>query len=960
MTLDDKLKPVLSNPIGTHRVINNHLNTISNGTHLINEPGSPLNFLLTSACVLGSSIVNSNLVHYRRMYPELAINKDDLLTHLSDKEQVGLYALPSEANFNIGFDVDELMNKMVDDPLTGIKKLVIPRHTYITVADTVFTLQYPVEIRLTQAGVWSVVYDTSVDSPLQPLDKNQLHWDFQTIATYDSQLLVIEVPLQQIEITSYQYDVSSSSGLAKQQTFTDRFCYARAWVSEGNVWRELNVLFQRNIHNTNQYTVVVKVGDGTVGVELPSVYLDNNILNRSIRIDVYTTKGYQDIKLNSYNNDQFSITWRDLDKKDLGQFSSPLSSLTRLLVNSLDTINGGRNELSFSELKQRVLTNSQGLPDIPITPHQITNMVKDRGYSLVSYLDNVTDRVYQVSRSLPVPEAGFVDTGAKCTVKTLKFNMDALKAHEYIFDNGTSITIPSKMVYEDTDELRPLGKNELEAIHSLEPEIKSNFINSNVYLYSPFYYVVDEVNGYEDTRPYHLDAPKVISQNFQEENESTQIQLSTHSYNLKKTETGYLLTVMTRTDEGAKLLNPNDITPQLSFIPKGETRRAYINGVYKQPYMGEWLYEFHIDTNLKIDRDHYIEFTNFLMFDNTQKDLLSELTQEMDICYYVKDLTAPGLTSSAIDSKRAGWLLDSSYVGISDERFKLRFGEHLGFLWSRLMVVPGPQEFERYLVDVYETYATDVYQTDVNGQKELVEDTDGKMQPVLLHSAGDPVLDVDNNPIVLHPAGTVKYVDGAPIIKEDRKKLYMTDLFLVEASVLFADDANVVAYKKSIPATVVNWLNDDLSDFDKRLLERTDIFYYPQNEIGFITAIVGENRRVRLRAEQTFTVTYYLTAAQSSDTDLKASLQKVAKESIRAELEKTQLSTANIISMIRDKVQETIVSVEMAGFANEYAAVTLVDSNDRLSIKKRLVAMPDNTVTLSDEVQVRFLRHTDV
>lgn len=965
-SLIDNLSRYKYNPGSLQRTILEYLEDVTDGKVTLVDPSTPFNFLLESSCFNTAMVMQEMDTLWRKQYKSLSATREDLYHHLSDQDFVGLFSTPAQGRMILALDLDELKQHVVKEDDTRIRKLVIPRHTIFEVGGYPFTLQYPIELRLMPHGGLQVVYDNSLPTPLQSLSSNQLNWDIIKLPDQESPFLQVEIPLQQISIQPHYFDISRAMGLIKEVRYDGQFCHARAWVStQAGEWSEIGVTHQDIVHNLSKPTVTLRVADGVVRAELPPVYLTDELSGRQLRLDVYTTQGKIAVDLTGYNLDQFSVEWRDLNDVTDNRYSAPLSRFNNCFIYGIDDVHGGQNELSFEALRERVLNNAQGSPNLPITQHQMSTMVSLRGYSLVKYIDNITDRVYHVSRTLPAPPSGALSTGANTTVRNVEIDLDIVRLHPQVWDNGSSVTLSPGIVYEDMGrEIRLMSPSEVSGIKANSNEVIANEVNRRQFLYTPFYYVIDEVEGHHDARAYHLDHPKIPSKSFVMENETTELQLTTGSYYITKEDYGYRVTIITRSGDAVKQLDDDELVVQLSFMPSNETQRAYVNGVYRETVDGERVYDFDIVTPHQIDRRDDILITNFLMFDEAERELPCALDQTFDVMYYIKDYSVIGMKQTDIDSFLADWLVDDSftYTGITWESLSVTLGEAMSQLWCKTRVVPGTQTYAVWETDEPLLYEHDVWEVDGDGHLLLTDDGAGGVTGNLLHAAGDFVLDENDNPVYKHRVGDLKLSNGEPIMVADRGLKHYVDLYLLEGALRFVTDDPIIEYRETIPDYVAQWLSQDLADFSGRLLERTELYLHPQNQVGLVEVIVDENSRTSIVAEQEFLVTYHLTGQQYSNVDLRQALSDTARDTIQEHLSKNTVSISEIVRALRGTVGDSVldVSIEGLGGGANYQAVTMVSSTDRLSIRKRLVNLANEVLTLTDDVQVKFIRHLEI
>ena len=223
------------NPGNIQRIAIDILDEYIDGTRTIIDPTNPLNLLIENAAVMTAAAMENNTANMRRTYPIVANTLDDIYPHMSDVDYANLFSTPSQTRFRLMFMLSEVKERLVYDPNTGIKKLVIPRNTYFTVIGVKFSIQYPIEIRQQKHGGFTVVYDTSVESPLKILSTNVV--DKRIV--YDTknnggEWLLLEFDVEQFNIISKRDSVYSSKEFSTEITLTDNYYYARVFQENIN------------------------------------------------------------------------------------------------------------------------------------------------------------------------------------------------------------------------------------------------------------------------------------------------------------------------------------------------------------------------------------------------------------------------------------------------------------------------------------------------------------------------------------------------------------------------------------------------------------------------------------------------------------------------------------------------------------------------------------------------------
>jgi hypothetical protein len=167
-------------------------------------------------------MIQNTEVLNRKQYAAAAVTSEDLYLHMSDKDYIGRFALPSSAVFTMTIAKEELEKALVFNPATGISKVTIPRNTKFTIANTIFSLQYPIDIRKLQHGGLSIVYNTSSISPLYELETNLIEFD-EVRDPDGNDYITFTFLTHQFDIITKYNDINSAVGFETNIGITDQF-----------------------------------------------------------------------------------------------------------------------------------------------------------------------------------------------------------------------------------------------------------------------------------------------------------------------------------------------------------------------------------------------------------------------------------------------------------------------------------------------------------------------------------------------------------------------------------------------------------------------------------------------------------------------------------------------------------------------------------------------------------------
>lgn len=951
------------NPTAIHRLALTVLEEVRNGERVIVDPTNPFMFLLESSAVNTAAAMAANEANTRKLYGSMAITDEEIYLHMSDKDYLDRFAKPSRTEITILVSREEIYAKAIATGTGGMRKLVIPRHSEFTVAGYTFTMQYPIELRVMANGGLQIIHDVSRQSPLMALSSNVV--DYKVVNIDGVIYLLIQAPVLQVKVDVQYPKLISATAFNKRYNFNNNFHYARVYManSQGQ-WIEMKTTHTDQVYDPMTPTAVLKVLEGQLQVQIPLVYQSAGMIDSELRVEIYTTVGPLDLILNNYEPGVYTARWLDLDSDDNGVYSAPLGQLNAISVFSDSVVTGGSPALSFEELRERVITNSLGAQQLPITNQQATSKLKNLGYNLVANIDLITNRQFLATRILPPPTDGSVISGIASTVATYQASFDDLKSHPDIRDNGFRLTITPKCLFQGNNGLYGLVPkdrvNQLLALRGTDAFLPE--LDQAKYLASPFYYVWDIDDDLFDCRMYHLDAPEIDSKVFVQENDTTGLIVSTASQGLEKIDDGYRLIIKTKSGEEWKALRDDQVFVQLAFTAQGETTRAYLNGtlIGRDVDTQERIYEFLIQTNYDVNAEDGLVINNFNIFGQVQNCPVA-LAAKFDVFYAVSDYRYLDMVSSDIDTIIGSALLPEGFVGLIHEQLNIELGHTLNSFWMNNRSVVSSIEYLTHPVDVMARYEENVYERDPVTGTVKVTILNGQPKFNILHAAGDLIKNAQGEQVYQYRAGDVVVgADGKPVPANPRGMLRQTDFFLMDGLYYFATEAAAKAYAASVPNTIVKWLEDDIEPISENLLEQTEIFFHPQITSGNTLAGVLDNFEVDLETEQTLVVRYYMTEAGYKNPELRKSLEKTAVEVIHSAFASAKVVVKDIANRIQSAAGDDVMTVSVSGLGGGtqgYDIVSLKDDAARLGIRKKLVALADGTYTVEDAVEVIFILH---
>lgn len=959
-TIKDRFELAKYDPTNLIKVALETIEEITEGKATLVDASNPMVMLLEMGSVLSANCIQENVALLRRQYAELATTEDELYHHMSDEDFLNRFASPATASFTIAMQIQDMVRQMVYDPSENAHKLIFPRDTTIVVDGVTFTLLYPIVIRRSANGSIQVSYDPLITNPLYALNNTIIDASVRR-GTEQEDWLFFSVNMEQVQITPQYFVIDKTYNFKKKVIFPDSFYYARAFYQNENTngqWIEIKTTHTDQVFDVRKPTVVLKVLDQEMQIEIPIVYMSSGVLSGQLRIDVYTTKGELSMNLRNYRQDAFVVTLKAVDEaRDLNAYTAAMGDVSYYAY-SLESVVGGKKELTFDALRERVIYNAVGPQNIPITNVQLEAEAENNGFEIVKNIDVLTNRVFLATRKLPTPSNVKLITPANIGMVTFAAQLESLLDNDYVTTNGHRMTIASKAVWlSENSQLRLLNKAEVSGLKSLGQTAMIALVNASQYFYTPFYYVLDASGDEFEIRSYALDQPYAKNLNFIRQNQSLQLFVNTGSYQLTKTLKGYALRVVTKSGSYYRGLSNAEVGIQLAFNPKNETTYAYINGVLESTREdGERIYLFDIETNHDINSDNLINVTNSTVQGITEYEAWIDLETTFNLLHYTTSVTQ---TYAADETNQllGRFMLPSGAAGNSHEKLTLHMGDALSSLWRRSRSYSLDTVYRLHPENVPLYYEKDVFAVDQDTGSILTISDAGDVIYTILHHEGDPVIDIDGNQVYRYRQGDVIRDE----LNQPVKELNVTtgremDLLVIDGRYLFADDEVTIAYRDEIEATLTGWIINDVSTLQKDLLEQTRIFFYPKTTLGMLHVYTENGGEDYLAAEQSFVVSLYVKAAVYGDSDIRERLRALTVKLLDSLISQQVVNMTEIFDALKELYGPVVAAFSISGLGGErnYQYVEMGSRRNKLCLKKQLIAQADRTMIVQDAVDVEF------
>lgn len=958
--LKSKLEIYKYNPTLMQRVILDTLSEITDGKVNIVDPTNPFIFLLEASTVNTSLFIQENYLNLRRQYPSLSQSQDDVYLHMCDKDYIGRFATAGKCIFTIAVSYKDLSNAPYDASIDGTK-LTIPKDSEVTIDNIKFTLNYAIDIIRHTNGMIKVQYTTSEQNPLQPLSMSLINYTARKNVDEDVWIF-FDVELLQTEIKSTTFPIEFGAIFNKTIPFSDKYTYCRIYYKNDNTldkWKEIKTTHNPMVYDISDPTAILQLYQNELKITLPSVYTNTEIISGELRIDIYTTKGNFTIDLSNYKLSAFGNTLRAFDESEITQHTISLSNSSYLIFSD-KICTGGSDGISVSELRNRVINNSTGDRQLPISNVQLEAYVNNQGFNLIKNIDLVTNRVFLATRKLPEPNNRKIITPATMGLTSTVINSTTLIDNDNVTENFKSYTIKSNSVFKlDNGILKLLTNSENSYLNSLTQYNLMVNMNSNEYYYNPFYYVYDESNADDySLRAYHLDQPVVNYISFLDQNNTLQLAVNSNNVTVQKLNDSYKITVITKSGGFYKQLADNRVALQLAYYPNGEKHLAYINAnLVGRTDDDERIYEIHLMNTLDINKDNELSIDNSVMFTTDVVDAKINLTHKFYLIHSTDSVTSSYLPSS-IDDYVGKVLLTDSFKGITKEELSISLGYPLEQLWTKIRPIISDVIYKRYTDDIPLLYDRDIYDVDpVTGSIFTVNEFNEVVYNIK-HKINDPVLDDEGNVIYKHKAGDVVLTnDNEPVIEHVVSVNSEVDLLLVDAKYLLANNIVYKEYRDSIANLVYTWCSVNIASIQKLLLEQTKIYYHPSTTFSDIKVIVNKEKIQNMSSSIFFKIRLYIKNNITMGNDLKESVNTGIIEMVDEYLTNRVLSTDLLAEAIKERYNTVVDSVQIKGI-NDDATLYMLEIQEehkRFNLRKKLVLENDNNIYIQEDISIEYV-----
>lgn len=937
----------------------------------------PLELLIESSVLTGVGIVEGMESVLQQIHPKLSKSRQDLYRHMDSEDFRGVFSTPSylpELNMAIRrVDVERLA---VPVPGTTVRKLIIPRFTRIMVSGTSFMLDNDIEIRLLSHGAINILYLDN-ETPLFTRESNAINW--KEITLIDEKYILLPVDLWQLDYTKKIMQLNPTKGLRATHTIPHQFYLLRARYQSGNEWYDMEVTHSEKQYDYAKPTLIVSVMDDRIETSLPSIYYNSGQVTGKVEVTIFFTRGSLTLQLKDFTPSAYNVSYAfNETNPDLARYSAPLNKNLTIQMFSDSLVSSGSDGTSFEVLRDAVIERRLGASLMPITQRQLKHEAAKKGYDVKIDVDNVTNRTFLLSRLIPKPSE-MLDMGLINTALGFRDRVNASIARVYetfegyrkvhgVYDNGHRLTITSNARFKtDGGVVRTLTEQERSEINLLDTqEAKVIYFNRERVLFTPFDYVIDITTPNFSSRAYYLKEPIVYGKEIRGVNDTMEYDSRVESYDIVRTDDGYRLLVGCVLGANILARGLSNLKTQLSINVMNSDIRAYQNmdfiGI--DPETDYYMFMADIASSFDIDDNDLLYLDSFRMSSGADT-LRQPLDTEISVAFAMSEHNDPNYRPYVNDVYYNGGISDPTAKVFNVESLLVKFGERLEHLYSATDVAMSQAVYATHDTDKPYTFPENQPKRDPNGDIVLEYDSENNSYSIVWeHLKGDVIKNEQGEIQYEYRIGDIKFDENnEKIFLKDRSVLYGVDLYLADYKFQIADDPDVQNYWYQVPKLLRDWINDDIGQFSTRLLENTELYMYPNSNMGKVVVNSDNGRHLYIDAEQSLQVKVYMEAKNHQNETIKENIRNTIKEILAVRIADPIVSRSDITEEIRKVTDDYVLDVSVTGLGgkqNDFDIMTILDSTERLAIKKKLVLRPDGVITIEDDVLIDIVRHDPV
>lgn len=901
----------------------------------ITEATNPFVKLMGVGAINAANAVTSTMGLMRKMYPSLGVTTDDLLPHISDEEVVNMFSVPAVTSMVFYLNVKDLKSTGYRPEDGSYVSTVLPIGTEVIVTGLTFTLLNEIHIRLYDNGTVFAEQQVS-DSDIGVNDLGILPSGIVSFETGES-WVVVETNIRQVKRHVINKDVIVGEGYSQRVQISDKYYFSSVTYNQNlgtSDYSKLAITHSKDFIDPATPTVYVTAIGSNLTYNIPDVYLLNGSVSGNVRTVIYETNGKVVSPIHKFAMSEYTV-----NVPNTGATLAEASIKTiNLKASSRESVDGGSNGMTVQELKDSIIMNTMGDIDVPVTVDQVRRVGRFDGFELFKAVDVLSYRVFVASKVLPRYESELIYTRPDIFFNSVGIIPDSITDTSNIHAGTGFMVIKSGTVFKSNNGvITPVTDTELVYIDTLQNVGKAQYLENNPMFYTPYHYVMESgVARKLDTRVYDLDTPVLKDLKIINKNTNIVARVNIDQYAVRKTHSGYDVIVTLVGNDNFSALNPLTIKAQLEVEVIGGSKLLF-NSNY-DPVTN--TITFSLETDLYITADNTIRITNGkATISNVQISLESRLV----ISLYTTDpnvMDNSNFLLSSIDDS-------ASDITVFDaEQLIVTLGTRIDHIWTMAYTTYTDRKYVRHTVDKPKVYADDVYDVDpLTGSILRIRLVDGAKETyrVLLHSAGDPVLDSTGEPVLEYSVGDLILDNNSvPTIDSTSGVVRNVDVMMLEYEYKIANTDVSNNYISVVRSSINQWLLSNLPSINKRLLDNTEVLFKSHKSVRNVD-LITLNSIYSVPYKAVPKVDLYV--VRKFDTTEIETLSSAIGYIIHDSLDNVSVSLGSIRDSIISELGSDVVGVKITGLngGSDSEVFTVNDKTTRMTLGKKLVLDSTNS-----------------
>lgn len=937
--------------------------------------------LMETTTQLASQNWINNEIGLRRRYASLASNYSELYPHMSSTDIHLLFAQPTSTAVRVSILLESLLVNAVN---TGqYREAIIPRYTEIVVDDLYFSLDLPVSIKVYNNRIFKASY----------VGGTTLHTDVLQVnggATYsrpDGSLWVsFEIEVRQQNWTPYTLNAISGITFNEQVSYTDQLSSLEIRYMKDGVYVPMHLSLGSSVYDPLVPTAIVTIDTQlkAIAIFIPSIYTLNGV-SGNIQVIIGTTLGDVDRVFTHYTPDDYQINLDTSQYTTTTKESAFLASTSTVEI--IRPLDGGRDAMSFNALRSRILNRGFGSPDLPITKSQVSGYLSDLGLTSVIYEEGIGGRTYVITDDTPHPTVNgqpplsdtyYSDVTQPTTLPAVPDDYLAILAKQLTYAGKRSraipydtqlsigaltitlsyqelINLPSAVTMNNKVVITPgtlfVASGTDVTVANISPSVidalpvasKLSVLNSNDYLFSMFYYLVEPIGGEWRITPWSMNIPEITIIDSIASDSTLPDMFKRQASSIYKIDNAYLVSVSVTSIATTGVYASTDTFAVLKIPVLTATGTTVVtvdatitdDGIYT-------TYEFEIPLSGELSSTAI-----GITVDGNQM-VSGELWVDIIYGLLAKPLSFQGALGDIMS--------DPALAPLLQERMYLTLATPLPNLWTNSHSLGDRINYLTYEADEPYVITTSDTSTSMAESVPFIITSGCEIQykPVQTTTT---VVTVNNEIAYKHRKGDLVLDSlGRPIPSIVAGNQISFDMIFVDARAVYCTDSAIFDQLELVQADIVNKCTTVIPKVYPYMLERTSLYYRPIRTIGD-AVLVNTTMVGTCPTNIKPIITLGVSSTTFADSVMKRQLADLTVATINLSLTRDIISQDKVIADLYGVYGSSVITVKVEGLPEVLSRVSasIKDKSTRVIVSGKIITASDQTLTLADNIVINYV-----